>query len=60
MTWDMIQDMPRDKWNFYNISQNPNINWDIVSANLDEPWDYSMLCGNKMGKHPYFQKEFLK
>jgi hypothetical protein len=37
------------------LSRNPNITWDIVEANPDIDWKYSMLSCNQMTKHPYYK-----
>jgi hypothetical protein len=33
-------------WDWYWLSTNPNITWDIVKANLDKPWDWYGLSTN--------------
>ena len=34
------------KFNWYWLSQNPNITWDIVKNNPDKPWDWYRLSKN--------------
>ena len=33
-------------WNFYYLSKNPNITWDIVEANPDKLWNWYGLSKN--------------
>ena len=37
-------------WDWYHLSQNPNITMDIVEANPDKPWDWKSLSRNKFTK----------
>jgi len=30
-------------WNWYYLSMNPNITWEIVQSNLDKDWDWWCL-----------------
>lgn len=56
-TWfDYIKLHPDRPWDYYYISANPNITWDIVQANPDIDWDYIQLSRNPMTAHPYFTK----
>ena len=42
-----IKTFPKNFWNLdMLLSQNPNITWEIVQANPDKPWRYSMLSRN--------------
>ena len=34
-------------WDWFGLSQNPNITWDIVEANPDKHWDWDKISGNK-------------
>lgn len=45
LTYDMVLAHPEynGNWNYWYISQNPNITWDIVKNNLDKPWNYKWL-----------------
>ena len=36
----------RKPWNYYELSQNPNITWEIICNNPDRPWDYALLLQN--------------
>ena len=50
LTWDngvnLVQSNPNIKWEYYLLSQNTNITWDIVSSHPDKPWNYSFLSEN--------------
>ena len=37
-------------WDYNELSKNPNITFDIVKANPGIPWNYFLLCDNKMTK----------
>jgi hypothetical protein len=37
---------PNKEWNYFELSKNPNITWDLIQNYLDKPWDYSMLSLN--------------
>ena len=57
-TWfDYINHNPSKKWEYDYLSANPNITWDIVSANPDKPCSYGSLSRNPMAKHPFFQRQ---
>lgn len=45
----IIKDNSDKPWDWYHLSQNPNITWDIVEANLDKPWD---LIGLSLSQNP--------
>ena len=34
-------------WNWYYISKNTNITWNIIKNNLDKPWDWYYISGNE-------------
>ena len=38
-----ILDNPEKPWDYFELSSNPNITWEIVKANPEKPWDYSLL-----------------
>ena len=42
-------------WNWYYLSLNPNITWNIVIKNLKFPWDWSCLSA-----HPDIAWEIVK
>jgi hypothetical protein len=57
-TWfDYIKLNPDKRWNYYNLSKNPNITWDVVAAHPDKPWNYYALSNNPMTKHPFFKRQ---
>ena len=35
-----------NKWDYFLLSSNPNITWDIVLSNPNFPWDYNQLSSN--------------
>ena len=35
-----ILDNPDKKWYYNFLMNNPNINWEIIKANTNKPWDY--------------------
>ena len=37
-------------WDWFGLSQNPNITWDIVEANPDKHWDWKSLSKKKFTK----------
>ena len=37
--FQFIKDNPYKRWNFYRLSRNSNITWDIVQANPNLNWD---------------------
>ena len=37
---------PDKPWDWWAVSENPNITWDIVTTNPDEPWNWGGLCLN--------------
>ena len=42
---DIIRENPDKPWDWYGISNNPNITWDIIQENPDKDWDwYSISC----------------
>ena len=44
--WRLIQANPDKPWEWYYISQNPNITWQIIQDNLDNPWDWRGISTN--------------
>jgi len=36
-----VKAYPNKPWNWYGLSNNPNITFDIVKAYPDKPWDLS-------------------
>jgi len=43
---DLLQLYPDKPWNWYGLSSNPNISWEIVCSNPDKPWDWYELSMN--------------
>ena len=41
-----IEDNPDKDWNWYYISCNPNITWEIIRDNPDKPWDWYSISMN--------------
>ena len=44
--FQFILDHPDKPWNWFGLSQNPNITWDIVQRNPDKKWNWDGLSGN--------------
>ncbi len=44
--WDLFCDNLDKPWNWYWISQNPNITLDIILNNPDKPWDWPGISRN--------------
>lgn len=42
----LIKLYPDKPWNWYSISQNPNITWEIIQQNPDKPWNWSSISIN--------------
>src|ERR1700678_205920 len=42
----LLELYPNKSWNYYYLSQNPNITWDIVQNNLSKLWNYEYLSQN--------------
>ena len=40
--FQFILDNPDKPWNWYGISQNPNITWEIIQENPDKPWEWGL------------------
>ena len=45
ITWPIVSAMDLS-WDYYWLSRNPNITWDIVKSHPDKPWDYSQISAN--------------
>ena len=53
--WDQfyfrfIENHSDKPWNWFRLSENPNITWEIVEANPDKPWNWYWLSRNKFKK----------
>ena len=44
--FSFIIDTPDKEWNWYNISCNPNITWDIIRDNPEIEWDWLGISSN--------------
>ncbi len=42
----IVQANPDKQWNWYGISQSPNITMDLVQANPNKPWNWKGLSCN--------------
>ena len=43
---EIVQANPNIDWDYYELSKNPNITWEIVQANPNIDWDYYELSKN--------------
>jgi hypothetical protein len=41
---------PDHEWEWFYVSQNPNITWDIIQANPDHMWYWWCISSNTFGK----------
>ena len=39
----LLTRFPHNSWDWYELSSNPNITWEIVLTNLDKPWSWWWL-----------------
>jgi hypothetical protein len=46
MTFDIVINNPDKPWNWWHLSNNPNITFDIVNSHPDKPWDWCGLSIN--------------
>ena len=44
--FQVILDNPDKDWDWYELSKNPNITWEIVQQHPDKPWNWSALSRN--------------
>ena len=42
----LLNTFPDKEWDWYALSRNPNITWNIVEANPNKPWDWDGLSQN--------------
>ena len=42
----LLKLFPDEEWNWYGISQNPNITWGIVFNNANKPWKWGGISRN--------------
>jgi hypothetical protein len=40
-------DFLKDKWNYYQLSYNEKVPFKFILNNLELPWDFTNLSGNK-------------
>ena len=55
--FQFIKDNPDKPWNYYELSYNPNITWEIVQENPNKPWNYYNLSKNEINKP---REEFIR
>ena len=57
--FQFILNNPNKPWNYYPLSKNPNITWEIVINNLQIKWSYKDLSENPMTKqfNDYMEKK---
>ena len=46
---------PDSPWDWYCVSQNPNITMDIIENNLDKPWNWSEVLNPNFDIQMYFK-----
>ena len=52
----IIEILKQDKpWDWYGISRNPNITWDIIKENPEKPWNWCYLS-----RHPNITFDIIK
>jgi hypothetical protein len=54
----LLELYPDKPWNWYKLSFNPNITWEIVQTNPDKPWNWYYLSQNKFLKNPIALKNY--
>jgi hypothetical protein len=45
--WELVTKYPNKPWDWYALSQNPDITFNIVFANLDKPWNWACLSAKQ-------------
>ena len=43
----LLERYPAKEWDWYWLSKNPNITWEIVQAHPDKPWKWGGLSSNE-------------
>jgi hypothetical protein len=57
MKWfQYVLDHPEKQWDWYGLSMNPNITWEIIEANPEKKWDWQSISWNSMEKNPIHEK----
>lgn len=41
-----LKKYPNEHWNFEDLSENPNITWDVVRMTINKRWNWKKLCTN--------------
>ena len=44
---EIIEKYPNKPWNWWHISQNPNITMEFIEKYPNKPWDFGLLSQNK-------------
>jgi hypothetical protein len=55
LTWVLIDKYPDIEWDWYYISQHPNITCDIINENINKPWIWESVSNN-----PNLTWDFIK
>ena len=57
--WNMIIKNPEKRWDWNDISKNPNITWDIIKKNPDKDWNWNLISMNDMknGKEKWIKNK---
>ena len=42
----LVLKYPDKPWDWFGLSMNPSISWEVVQVNLDKPWNYDKLSCN--------------
>ncbi len=53
---NMIRNNLTEEWDWYNLSENPNISLEFVEAHLNFPWDANMVYSTKLLPVNFFDK----
>lgn len=48
--WEIIEAFPHKDWNWWDVTQNPNITWNIISKNSHLPWHMGILSRHHIKK----------
>jgi len=62
LNWEMFlaDKSPKTKFHWNGISANPNITWEIVSNNMDKPWNWIYLSRNEFLHDERLNKLFVE
>jgi len=50
----LLKKYPNKPWNWYGLSCNPNITWEIVQNNPNKPWSWDGLSFNQFNQNGRF------